>query len=459
MKFNVAVSGAVILSAHNGYKPFIGSIGVKESRIVWVTEKKIQPSECELWLEGTDRILMPGLVNGHCHGDMTLARVMGDDLTLMEQNRQFADSNWFYSIINDEDRYFSRQLTYCEALLSGTTFIMENMYWGLGERLAQAMSEVGIRGALAEDIRTDFVDSDRFIPDEKIDIFRRSCEEKGLIPVIGSISEENFTSDRLQYVKEKCARFGLLQTFHMAETAWRQDLVRERFGTTSVSFLRRNNILGPNVIGSHVVYTDDDEVRMLAESGTVVVNTPLCEMKIADGIANIPKMVQAGVTICLGTDGAMWNNSSDLFHEMKGMSLLHTVNSGIRTLNVTDILDMVTVNGTKAFGLEKDYGTIEEGKKADFILIRTDAPHMQPLRTGLCENVTSNIVFCATGNDVSDVFVDGRHVVENGALKTMSLSNILKKVQSASEKIACNIQSKQFELRRKNDSGRVSPYA
>ena len=191
MRFDVGVNQAIIVSAANGYEPFIGSVGVKDGRIVWVTTSKIEKSECDRWIDGSDRILMPGLVNAHCHGDMTLARGLGDDLTLWEQNQAFADTNWFYTLINDDDRYASRQLTYCEALLSGTTFIMENMYWGLGERSVDAMAEIGIKGALAEDIRRDFAKPDLLLENEELIRFRDACREKGLLSVVGSISEED----------------------------------------------------------------------------------------------------------------------------------------------------------------------------------------------------------------------------------------------------------------------------
>ena len=198
----------------------------------------------------------------------------------------------------------------------------------------------------------------------------------------------------------------------------------------------RGGFLGENVIGSHVVYASDQEVRQLAQTGTRVVNTPLCEMKIQDGIAPIPEMVKQGVTVCLGTDGAMWNNSNDIFREMKGMALLHSIHSGVRSLKKTEILDMATRNGAKCFGLEKDYGTIEAGKKADFILIETRVPHIQPLRIGAYENVTSALIYNVTGQDVTDVFVDGRHVVEGRALKTIHAAELMERVQRASEKLA-----------------------
>ncbi len=436
MKYEIGISGAIIVSGHNKYQPFIGSVCVNGERIESVIPGTIEKHECDRWIDGSGKILMPGLVNGHCHGDMTLARGLGDDLTLWEQNQKFADTGWFYTLITDEDRYLSRQLTYCEALLSGTTFIMENMYWGLGTDSVRAMKEIGIRGALAEDIRADFAKPDVFVEKEYLEDFRQASRTAGVIPVIGSISEEDYETERLKRIYAAADERKMWVTCHLAENIWRRQMVLEKFGTTPIDYLYSHHLLGENVIGSHVVYASEDEIEQLAKTGTKVVNTPLCEMKIQDGIAPIPDMVKAGVTVCLGTDGALWNNSNDIFREMKGMSLLHSVNSGIRSLGKTDILDMATINGAKCFGIEQDYGTIEAGKKADFILIETHVPHIQPLRIHECENVISAIVFNVTGQDVTDVFVDGRHVVENRILKTVDLKELMDRVRKTSEKIA-----------------------
>ncbi|MDD3403568.1 MAG: amidohydrolase family protein [Hespellia sp.] len=441
MKYDMGISGAVIVSAHNGYKPFTGSVAVSGERIAEVFEGKIEKDICKKWIDGKGKILMPGLVNGHCHGDMTLARGLGDDLTLLEQNEKFADTNWFYSLIQDEDRYAARQLTYCEALLSGTTFIMENMYWGLGEKSVKAMSETGIRGALAEDIRIDFSKPDEFLPEEFLSSYVSDCRKNGKIPVLGSVSEEDYDTNRLKKIQKIAEEKGIHITCHLAENRWRQEIVQAKYQTTAIDYLYQNHLLGDNMIGSHVVYVSDDEIEQLAVTDTKVVNTPLCEMKIQDGTAPIPKMVKAGITVCLGTDGAMWNNSNDIFREMKGMSLLHSLTSGVRSLKKTDILDMATINGAKCFGLEKDYGTIETGKKADFILIDTRTPHMQPILLGDRETVTSAIVFNATGSDVTDVFVDGRQIVKDKCLLTIDVTNVMERVQRAAEKIAGALSS------------------
>ena len=244
MRFDVGVNQAIIVSAANGYEPFIGSVGVKDGRIVWVTTSKIEKSECDRWI---------------------LARGLGDDLTLWEQNQAFADTNWFYTLINDDDRYASRQLTYCEALLSGTTFIMENMYWGLGERSVDAMAEIGIKGALAEDIRRDFAKPDLLLENEELIRFRDACREKGLLSVVGSISEEDFEPERLKRIKQKTTECGIRQTFHLAENDWRIRRIREKFDCGSVEFLHRHGILDHDTIGSHVVYLSDEEIDELYE--------------------------------------------------------------------------------------------------------------------------------------------------------------------------------------------------
>jgi 5-methylthioadenosine/S-adenosylhomocysteine deaminase len=422
------------LSAHNGYEPFVGDVGIEGGRIARVSGGKL-PGRYAREIDASGKILMPGLVNGHCHGDMTLMRGAGDGMTLLEQQREFDGHEWFRGYLSDEDRMHSRMLTYCEALLSGTTFILENMYWGLGDGSQRAMAQIGIRGALAEDIRTDFLDSDNLLSDDQLECFRRRCDEFGIIPVIASVAEEDFEPARLRSIAEKTRRSGMLKTCHLAETEWRLDTVREKFGTTPVRMLADHGLL-ENMICSHAVHVDDDEIPLLAAAGARVVNTPSCEMKIADGIAPIPKFRAAGVPVGLGTDGALWNNSNDLFGEMKCMVLLHTINSGIRTFGPKDALDMATIDGARAFGMERDIGTIEEGKLADMILIDATPPHMTPLRTGALENVASCVVFCATGADVTDVFVGGRHVVQSRAVTTADVPALCRRVNEISRTVA-----------------------
>ena len=435
MAFDLVLSGGIILSAHNGYEPFIGSVAVEGDRIALVKPGSIARTEAARWIDAAGKIILPGFVNAHCHGDMTLARGLGDDLTLLEQMQRFSDTNWFYSLISDDDRFYSRQLTYAEALLSGTTFLCENMYWSLGGRSVTAMAQTGIRGALCEDVRADFSKPGEFVSDEWLKAFRDLCQVTGIVPVLGSISEEDFDPALVRRICDKAKSLGILETRHLAENDWRVAIVKEKFGTTPVRFLQAEGALHPGLIGSHAVYADEEEAELLAQNGVSVANTPLCESKIADGIAPIPLYLRHGVNVCLGTDGAMWNNSNDLFREMKGMALLHTATSGIRSIRARDVLNMATVNGYRAFGIS-DAGTLEAGSRANIVLVEATGAHMAPLRLGKYENIASAVVYCATGRDVTDVFVEGRHVVERGQLTTLDVSALAARVTEASNKIA-----------------------
>ncbi|MHC1783489.1 MAG: amidohydrolase family protein [Anaerolineaceae bacterium] len=436
MQFDLAVCNGIILSPHNRYVPSIGSIGIREGLIEYVGEKIIHPQETREIIDAAGKIVMPGLVNGHCHGDMAFARGMGDDLTLREQNEVFSETNWFHDLTTDEDRYYSRLLTYVEAILSGTTFLLDNTFWSLGQRSFEAMNSVGIKGGIVQDVVSDFADPDALLSTEELSLFRQACCENQIVPVLGGILEESFQDARLKKMAHISSKMNCLMTSHLCETTWRHEIVEETFKTSSVVLLERYGILNQKYIGSHAIYLSQEDLLLFARNNAKVVNTPLCEMKIADGIAPIPGLIKHGVVVGLGTDGAMWNNSNDIFREMKGMALLHTISSGIRSLSTHDILDMATIKGAEVFGLEKEIGSIEEGKKADIILVDACQPHMAPIRVNAGENVSSALVFCATGRDVTDVIVNGNHLVQNGRLLTVNVKDIIDQVATTSERIA-----------------------
>jgi 5-methylthioadenosine/S-adenosylhomocysteine deaminase len=256
------------------------------------------------------------------------------------------------------------------------------------------------------------------------------------VPVIGLPAEEDYETGRLRKMFEKLKNINTMQTLHLAENEWRRNLILKKYNLTPREYLSREGFLHDRLIGSHVVYAGENEIRLLKEANVKVANTPLCEMKIADGIAPIPEMIRQGVTAGLGTDGALWNNSNDIFREMKGMALLHTVNSGIRSLSKKNILDMATTGGAAVFGMENEFGMIKEGMKADMILIGVDKPHMQPLLLGKHENVTSAVIFNATGADVTDVFINGKRLVKDGVLTTVDVPALCARVRQTAEKIA-----------------------
>jgi len=437
--YTLGIDNVIIVSGNFEYEPFVGSVCVQGERIAEVRRGPVSPSECGEWIDGGGKILMPGLVNCHCHGDMTLARGLGDDMTLLEQNEAYRSHNWFKTYIDGEDLYYSRQLTYCESLLAGCTFVCENMYWGMGAKSVQAMKEIGIKGALVEDIRHNFTDSESFLSDDMLRDFSTGCREAGIIPVIGLPSEENWETEVLKKIFAKLQNIEAMQTMHLAENDWRVNIILEKYGLRPIEYLAKKGFLHDKLIGSHVVFANKNEVELLKKANVKIANTPLCEMKIADGIAPIPEMVRQGLAVGIGTDGALWNNSNDIFREMKGMSLLHTVSTGIRSISKKDILDMATRGGAAVFGMESEIGMIKEGMKADMILIDTEQPHLQPMVLGKNENVISAIIYNATGGDVTDVFVNGKQLVKDGVLTSTDVWALIARVQQTVEKIAREI--------------------
>lgn len=437
---DLLVDGAVLLSGHNQYRPFVGTVAVQADTIVWVGPADQAPEKAKVHVDGRGKILMPGLINAHCHGDMAFARGLGDGMTLQQQMQKFAKNNWFYDQLTRQDRFFARQHTYGENLLAGTTCILENMFWSLGDLSQKAAREMGIRAALAEDVRYDFQKGELLSPGE-IHCFAQACRAQGCLPVLGSVSEEDFSAPMLQQIAQLAAGFSGKVTCHLAETTWRLALCQEKMGTTPVQALDQFGLVDENLIGSHGVWLTPQEMEILAARGASIVSTPLCELKIADGLAPIPQLLAAGVNVALGTDGAMWNNSNDLFREMKCTALAHCVQQGPNAIPHKKVLDMATINGAKALGLGHRLGTLEKGKLADFILLDATRPHMGPLRLGERENVSSAVAFCATGRDVSDVFVGGRQLVQEGRLLHTDMARIQQEVQRTAEKMetACGV--------------------
>lgn len=438
--FDTVISNGIIISPHDRYIPKHGSIGIKNGTIQYTGDKLLTKSDAKDFVDASGTIVMPGLVNGHCHGDMGFAKGLGDNTTLGEQMNIFRDNNWFFNDLTEEDRYFSRLLTYTEALLSGTTMLVENMFWSLGDLSYKAFNTIGLRGVPVEDIRYDFYNSDGFVTSDMLDKFAKKCKTKDLIPALGIMPEEEFTSERLKKTASITNNNGIYYTSHLAETTWRYEASQTNMNGTPVEVLNEYGLINEHYIGSHGVYLNKNDINILSKQKAKIVNTPLCEMKISDGIAPIPSLINAGVNVALGTDGAMWNNSNDIFREMKGMALLHSLNSGVRSLDAKCILDMAIINGVKLFGLEEKLGTLEEGKIADIILVDATKPHMWPLRTNDKENVTSNLVYCATGSDVSDVFVNGNHLVKNGIAAHIDIKKIKKYTLEASLKAARSFQ-------------------
>jgi len=219
---------------------------------------------------------------------------------------------------------------------------------------------------------------------------------------------------------------------HLLENKAENDQIKQKFGKGAVSFLKEINGLSERLIAFHCVCLSEDDMQLFARYGCSVSHNPASNMKLASGVAPVPDMLKAGITVGLGTDGCASNNTLDMIKEMSTAAKLHKVARLDPTvMDARTVVHMATIEGAKALGLGKIVGSLEVGKKADIIIIGLDKPHLTPLY-----NEYSHLVYAAGGADVDTVIINGKVVMENRRLLTIDENEIMQKVRE----IALNIK-------------------
>lgn len=290
------------------------------------------------------------------------------------------------------------------------------LFWlDAGDDIAGPFEETGIKGAVAFDFRQDFLTA-KLRDVEEIKAISGMLNGFGILPLLQGPSEESFETESLLRLKSIADKLSLAVQLHLAETRHRCDIIQEKFGMSSVGFLHNLGFLDRNVIGSHGVFLDGKDLKTLASVGTSIVNSPTAEMKIADGAAPVARMLSNGVTVGLGTDGALWNDCSDMFREMKCLVLLQRLIDGASAMSAEQALRAATIEGARIFGVNRLYGSIEKGKRASIVLVNALKSHLIPIYAGAQCNVMQNLVSCASAGDVDTVLVDGEIVVQGGKL-------------------------------------------
>ncbi len=410
------------------------SIIIDKDRIQSLSKKPVKIHPGDRVIDGKNKIAFPGFINGHIHCDITLARGLGDGLTLYEQDHDsfISRKKWFRDELDAEARYYGRLLQYTEAVKGGTVFICDVPFWWEGDDLTSPFEEIGVTGAVVLDYRTDFLTGDR-VDKQKYGDTAEKLRKKGILPIVEAPAEENFREDLLHMLRDRAVELDTLVQMHLAETKWREDIVRKRYGKTSIEYLDDIHFLNERVIGSHGVYINSSERDLLRARGARIVNCPSAEMKISDGTAPVPSLMKAGIPVGIGTDGALWNDSASMFSEMKTLLLLQRVSSDPSAISPHDCLYAATRGGAKVFNLDGDLGSIEKGKRACITIVNYFKAHMLPLYHKNSSNLLENLVTCAQDADVETVIIDGTIVVDNGRLITVDEDALLEKCQKLAE--------------------------
>ncbi|MGA2545846.1 MAG: amidohydrolase family protein [Rectinemataceae bacterium] len=407
------------------------SIVIEGNVIAEVCEGSLRSLQANRHIEGAGKVALPGLINAHVHGDIFLARGLGDGIDLHTQGGEsfIGRNRWFRKDLVSGLRQLSRKAQYAEALRGGTTYLCDFLFWlDEGDDLVSPFSETGLQGAIAFDYRKDFLASE-LRSEEEISRIMDALDAGGIRPILQGPSEEFFEPELLSYLRSTSDALGLQIHLHLAETVTRKRIVIEKFGISSVKFLKKQGFLSDRFVGSHGVYLDVEDIDILAAEGVSIVSSPTAEMKIADGIAPVTELLEHGVKVGLGSDGALWNDSSDMFEEMKNLMLVQRVFNGASSFSAYDALYAATMGGACALGVENIYGSIEKGKRASIAIIDVMRPNIVPIYHGARSNVVQNIVSCVKAQDVDIVFVDGEIVVEGGRLLRFDDAALTRAVQ------------------------------
>ena len=390
-------------------KPRYGSLVVEDGRIQQLHRDTPSEFNGEL-IDCGGRILMPGLINAHLHPELHILKGIVEEMDLHEWEGAERLDDAMALLGSDAGRHTQEvavRAALVDCILSGcTTVATYGVTQGADEVTAKCIGELGVRGMVT-------IRDVEFTPAGEIPASRMEP------PRFYRLHAEEALNDAELSAASKAHARGERLVMHAAETEHRIELIIKAFGTSTIRLLERYRLLSERMLLSHAVHIDADEIKLLASNGVPVVSSPTAEMKLSDGVARVAEMLDAGVTVAIGTDGAICNNSNDMFREMRQLGLAQKLRYGAQALSAEQILLLATVHGARALGYEGRTGALKEGMEADLIMLDVENPRLQPLIVREeYDNVAANIVYCATGQDVTDVMRGGRWLVRDRVLQT-----------------------------------------
>jgi 5-methylthioadenosine/S-adenosylhomocysteine deaminase len=405
-----------------------GALAVADGRIVALgpAEQLAGRFVAKKTINARHKAVLPGLIDTHHHFLQNLLKGSRDDLAFVDWIDHVSSPRIVLAVqdyLAGESalQVYATRLGCIEALKSGITCIL-NMEWATPPDVIQVYEETGIRAVhvlTLTDVdqwqKSGMLLSQLAGLDLADQLVGRCKESQGSRVTFryGPACENSASPELLRQVRALADLNGVGIHIHMAESKFGWDNIHHLYGKTPIGYLHSIGLLGRDVLGAHAIWLSDEDIQILSETGTSVSYNPECHMKIALGIAPVVKMLQAGVTLSLGTDTCAVNDNMDLFEAMRvGAMLQKLAAMDPAVVPAYQALEMATIGGAKALGMEDEIGSLEAGKRADIILVDLTGVHMRPIN-----HIVNNLVYCATAaSDVATVIVDGQLVVEDGKL-------------------------------------------
>jgi 5-methylthioadenosine/S-adenosylhomocysteine deaminase len=388
-------------------------------------------------LRASGKLIVPGLINGHTHIPMTLFRGLADDLDLQDWLTKYI----FPAEAKNVSEAFVRagtRLGLAEMIRGGTTTYCDMYYFE--SAIADETAKAGVRGVLGETV-IDFPVADNKTNAEAMAYTEKFVNRwKGnelITPAIAPHAPYTVSEEHLRAIRAFSDRTGAPIVTHISETKKEvEDSIKAK-GASPVDYLERIGFLNDRVIAAHMVWPQAGETEILKRRGVGVVHNPQSNMKLASGVAPVPRMLNEGVLLGLGTDGAASNNDLNMWEEMDTVAKLHKVFSGDpKVISAQQAFELATIRGAGALHMEKEIGSLETGKRADLVIIERDSLNQIPLY-----NVYSDLVYATKASDVQTVVINGRVVMRNRRLLTLNEIAIKKEARVFREKIIKSLGS------------------
>ncbi|MBW7473402.1 amidohydrolase [Paenibacillus oenotherae] len=408
-----------------------GHMVIEQGQITYIGEQAPGPlAEGAERVDGKGLVFMPGLINTHGHAAMSLLRGYSDDQSLQ---LWLEEKMWpMEAKFTDDDVRWGTSLAVAEMLKSGTTTFVD-MYDRM-HIVAEVVEQSGIRGLLTRGViglcppevqDAKLAEAKQFVTDWN------GKADGRITTMLSPHAPYTCPPDYIARIVEAAHELNVPLHTHMSESAAEVQQNVNDYGCRPVEHLDKLGFFSRPALLAHAVHLTDDEIALLAERGAAISHNPASNLKLASGVARVPELLKAGVTVSLGTDSAASNNNLDLFDEIRLAALIHKGVSGDPTaVPAWEALKLATVGGARAIWREEQYGMLKEGMKADFIAIDAEQPHFYPQT-----EIVSHLVYSGSGRDVKHVWIDGRQVVKNGVCLLLDEEKVLAESQRCFERL------------------------
>ena len=466
LSLNILIKNGIIVTCDNKFRIIDnGVVVIENDKIVDIGEtnkilKKYNERDYEV-IDAYKKAVLPGFVNTHSHLYQNFMKGWHDMFPL----RDWIDYVLFPVVryasgLSASERhdfyYYASLIATIEAIKTGTTTLLD--FSPSCDITMEVYEKIGIRGFGGITLADKWIPEDLIKPVSETMKYIRNVvdrwhkKDNGRLNILLTPSTPYIcTKELLVEAKELANELSLLISTHVAESPYEVETTKKETGLTPVKYLDKIGLLDDKLISVHNIWLTDEEINLLAKKKVHASHNPKSNMRLASGVMQTRKMLDKGINVCLGTDGAASNDTLDMLDTARAAVLLSKVSTRqAESLVGRDGLVLATINGAKALHIEKEVGSLEIGKKADLCIINLNKVHTRPL-----SDIPNTIIYSAYGIDVEITIVDGKIIMKNGALQKIDESKILGEIEERYEPILRNLyeESKKEIEKRKSSKG------